>query len=112
MKFSVIIPVYNAEETLPRCLDSLLAQSGNNIEIILVDDGSTDSSAEICKKYAYLHPEIKYLEKENGGVASALNYGIQHMTGDYFAWLSHDDVFCKIKSACIRIYHSCTAENT
>ena len=91
MKFSVVIPVYNAEETLPRCLDSLLAQSGNNIEIILVDDGSTDSSAEICKKYAYFHPEIKYLEKENGGVSSARNAALEIAQGDYITFVDSDD---------------------
>ena len=91
MKFSVIIPVYNAEETLPRCLDSLLAQSDNNIEIILVNDGSTDSSGEICKKYASLHPEIKYLKKENGGVSSARNAALEIAQGDYITFVDSDD---------------------
>lgn len=91
MKFSVIIPVYNAEETLPRCLDSLLAQSGDNIEIILVNDGSTDSSAKICKKYAFLHSEIKYFEKENGGVSSARNAALDIAQGDYITFVDSDD---------------------
>ena len=96
MKFSVIIPVYNAEETLPRCLDSLLAQSSDNqssdnIEIILVNDGSTDSSGEICKKYASLHSEIKYFEKENGGVSSARNTALEIAQGDYITFVDSDD---------------------
>ena len=61
---SVIIPVYNAEKTLSKCLNSLLEQPHDSVEIILVNDGSTDSSDEVCKKYALLHPEIKYLKKE------------------------------------------------
>ena len=61
MKISVIIPVYNAEKTLSKCLDSLLEQSYDNAEIILVNDGATDASGEICKKYASLYPAFKYL---------------------------------------------------
>lgn len=91
MKISVIIPVYNAEKTLSKCLDSLLAQSCDNVEIILVNDGSTDSSAEICKKYASLHPEIKYLEKENGGVSTARNTALDIAKGDYITFVDSDD---------------------
>ena len=91
MKISVIIPVYNSEKTLPKCLDSLLSQSCDNIEIILVNDGSTDSSAEICKKYAFLHPEIKCLEKENGGVSTARNTALDIAQGDYITFVDSDD---------------------
>ena len=91
MKISVIIPIYNAEKTLPKCLDSLLTQSCDNIEIILVNDGSADSSAEICKNYASLHPEIKYLEKENGGVSTARNTGLDIAQGDYITFVDSDD---------------------
>lgn len=91
MKISVIIPVYNAEKTLPKCLDSLLEQSCDNIEIILVNDGSTDASGEICKKYASLHPEIKYLEKENGGVSTARNTALGIAQGDYITFVDSDD---------------------
>ena len=67
MKYSVIIPVYNAERTLRRCIDSLLAESYSDAEIILVNDGSKDSSGDICREYAAAHSKIKYIEKKNGG---------------------------------------------
>lgn len=92
-KISIIVPVYNGEKYLGQALDSALNQTYNNIEIIIVDDGSTDHSASIAKKYLKKHPNIiTYYKKKNGGVSSALNYGIKHMSGDYFAWLSHDDL--------------------
>ena len=65
MKFSVIIPVYKAENTLKRCVDSLIKQNRTDAEIILINDGSPDSSGEICKKYAELYNQVKYIEKEN-----------------------------------------------
>lgn len=91
MKFSVIIPIYNAEKTIAKCLDSLLSQDCNDTEIILVNDGSTDTSGEICKKYASIHPEIKYLEKENGGVSSARNTALNVAQGDYITFVDSDD---------------------
>ena len=93
-KVSVIIPAYNASDYLADAIDSALAQTYQNIEIIVVNDGSTDNGAtrKIAESYGN---KIKYYEKENGGVSSALNYGIQKMTGQYFAWLSHDDLMDK-----------------
>ena len=91
MKISVIIPVYNAEKTLSKCLDSLLEQSYDNAEIILVNDGATDASGEICKKYASLYPAIKYLEKENGGVSTARNIALDIAQGDYITFVDSDD---------------------
>ncbi len=91
MKISVIIPIFNAEKTLSKCLDSLLAQTCDNIEIILVNDGSTDSSAEICKKYASLYTEIKYLEKRNGGVSTARNAALDIAQGNYITFVDSDD---------------------
>lgn len=90
-KVSIIIPVYNGSNYLKDAIDSALNQTYKNIEIIVVNDGSTDSgkSEKVAKKYG---KKITYYEKENGGVSSALNYGIKKMTGDYFAWLSHDDL--------------------
>ena len=90
-KVSIVIPVYNGSNYLKYAIDSALAQTYKNIEIIVVNDGSTDDgkTKEIAKKYG---KKISYFEKENGGVSSALNYGIKKMTGEYFAWLSHDDL--------------------
>ncbi len=91
MKLSVIIPVYKAEDTICRCLDSLLNQPHDDVEIMLVNDGSPDSSGEICKKYASHHPEIKYLEKENGGVSTARNMALDTAQGDYITFVDSDD---------------------
>ncbi len=89
-KVSIIIPVYNGEKYVSLAIDSALRQTYDNIEIIVINDGSTDNTEEICKKYGN---EIKYIKKQNGGVSTALNIGIKEMTGDYFSWLSHDDLY-------------------
>lgn len=89
-KVSIIIPVYNGENYLNQAINSALDQTYNNIEILVIDDGSTDKTEEIAKKYG---DKIKYYKKENGGTSSALNYGITKMSGDYFSWLSHDDIY-------------------
>ena len=91
MKLSVIIPVYKAENTIRRCLDSLLNQPHDDVEIIVINDGSPDSSAEICRSYAEKHPEIRYIEKENGGVSTARNMGLDIARGDYVAFVDSDD---------------------
>lgn len=78
---SVIIPVYNAEKYLRRCLDSVQNQTYKNIEVILVDDGSTDGSPQICDEYAKNDFRIKAYHKKNGGVADARNYGLTKMSG-------------------------------
>lgn len=90
-KISIIIPVYNGKNYLKEAIDCALNQTYKNVEIIVVNDGSNDngSTRDIAKKYG---KKIKYFEKNNGGVSTALNYGIRKMTGDYFAWLSHDDL--------------------
>lgn len=87
---SIVIPVYNGANYLREAIDSALNQTYTNIEVVVVNDGSIDCGAtrEIALSYK---DRIRYFEKENGGVSSALNYGIQVMKGDYFAWLSHDD---------------------
>lgn len=87
---SIIIPVYNGEKYLKEAIDSALNQTYKNIEVIVVNDGSTDRSGEIAKSYS---SRIRYFEKQNGGVASALNLGIDKMRGYYFSWLSHDDKY-------------------
>lgn len=95
-KVSIIIPVYNGSNYLSEAIDSALAQTYKNIEIIVVNDGSNDNGAteKIAKSYG---KKIRYYKKENGGVASALNLGIKKMTGEYFSWLSHDDLYEKNK---------------
>lgn len=92
VKVSIIIPVYNGANFLADSIDSALAQTYKNIEIIVVNDGSNDRGAteKIAKSYGN---KIKYYKKTNGGVATALNLGIKKMTGDYFSWLSHDDMY-------------------
>lgn len=91
-KVSVIIPVYNVENYIERCLDSALNQTLQDIEIIVVNDGSTDSSKEKIESYMQKYEgKIKYLEKENGGLSSARNFGMPHATGEYIAFLDSDD---------------------
>ena len=91
-KVSIIIPVYNGENYLQEAIESALAQTYDNIEVLVVNDGSNDEGAteRIALSYG---DRIRYIKKENGGVASALNMGIKHMQGEYFSWLSHDDVY-------------------
>lgn len=89
---SVIIPAYNAENTIQKCLDSILhSLTDQNIEIICVDDGSTDTTLQLLKKYAQRYVFIHYIHKDNGGVGSARNVGLTHATGDYIAWVDSDD---------------------
>ena len=91
-KVSIIVPVYNVENYLIKCLDSLINQTLEDIEIIIVNDGSKDNSEEIIKQYENNYPQkIKYLKKENGGLSSARNYGLPHVTGEYVAFLDSDD---------------------
>lgn len=88
---SVIVPVYNVEEFLPACIESLMAQTYGNIEILLIDDGAKDSSGKICDSYASLDPRIKVIHKENAGVAEARNTGMENMSGEYFCFVDGDD---------------------
>lgn len=90
-KVSVIVPVYNVEKYIKKCLDSLVNQTLEDIEIIVVNDGSKDSSIDIVKEYAKKHNNIKLYEKENGGLSDARNYGLQFATGKYIAFLDSDD---------------------
>ena len=91
MDISVVIPVYNVEKYLRRCLDSVLHQVDVTKEIILVDDGSTDLSGKICDEYAEKHPEVKCLHISNSGPATAKNIGYDHATGNYIAFVDSDD---------------------
>ena len=90
-KVSIIIPVYNAEKYLSRCLDSILKQTYSNIEIILVDDGSEDKSSYLCDRYAILDRRIKAYHKSNEGVSIARNYGIENCNGEYIVFVDSDD---------------------
>lgn len=91
-KISVIVPVYNVEKYIERCLDSLLNQTLNDIEIIIVNDGSTDSSKKIICSYKEKYPErIIYLEKTNGGLSDARNYALPFAQGEYVTFLDSDD---------------------
>lgn len=94
---SIIIPVYNGSNYLKYAIDSALAQTYDNIEVIVVNDGSTDNgkTARIAKSYGN---SIQYIEKPNGGVSTAINLGIKKMHGEYFSWLSHDDAFLPNKT--------------
>ena len=89
---SIIIPVYNAEKYLKDCLDSIIAQTYTNWECLLIDDGSKDSSAQICDEYVSADSRFKVFHKENGGVSMARNYGISIASGSYICFLDSDDL--------------------
>lgn len=91
MKISVIIPVYNTEKYLKECVESVLAQTYHNLEILLINDGATDSSPQICESYAKQDVRIKLIHKENGGLSDTRNTGIKQCSGDYVLFLDSDD---------------------
>lgn len=91
MKFSLIVPVYNVEKYLCKCLDSILSQNYTDFELLLIDDGSTDKSGDICDEYSTLHKNIKVYHKENGGLSEARNYGLRYAKGDYIVFIDSDD---------------------
>ena len=88
---SIIVPIYNKEKYLEKCLDSILGQTYRDLEIILVDDGSTDNSLAICQRYAEKDPRIKIYHKPNGGVSSARNLGLEKSTGTLISFADPDD---------------------
>lgn len=88
---SIIVPIYNVEKYLRKCVDSLIRQTNTDIEIILVDDGSTDSSGNICDELSTIDARIKVIHKKNGGLSSARNAGIDVAKGDYLAFVDSDD---------------------
>lgn len=90
-KISVIVPIYNTEKYLKRCVDSILKQTHQNIEIILVDDGSTDACPLICDEYAQADDRVKVIHKSNGGLSSARNAGIDLASGEYIGFVDSDD---------------------
>lgn len=88
---SVIVPVYNVEKWVGRCLDSLLSQTKDNYEIIVVNDGSTDDSLNICRKYESKYTKIKVFSKLNGGLSDARNFGLNYASGNYVMFVDSDD---------------------
>lgn len=88
---SFIVPIYNVERYLQKCVDSILAQSYSNIEVVLVDDGSTDESVAICDSYANRDKRVQVIHKENGGASSARNEGLSFAHGSYIAFIDSDD---------------------
>ena len=91
MEFSLILPVYNVELYFKPCIDSLIGQTFSDFEVILVDDGSTDSSGKLCDEYAALDSRIRVVHQSNGGQASARNTGLDCATGDYVFFIDSDD---------------------
>lgn len=88
---SIIVPIFNMSKYLSKCIESILVQSYSNFELILIDDGSTDDSLNICKKYAQLDSRIVVLEKTNGGQGSARNLGLERAKGDFITFVDSDD---------------------
>ena len=88
---SVIVPVFNVADYLPQCVDSILSQDYGNLEVILIDDGSTDGSGEICDRYAALDSRVRAIHQKNGGAAAAKNAGLRLATGEYLAFADSDD---------------------
>ncbi len=88
---SIIVPVYDLEQYLPACIESVLRQTYGDFELILVDDGSTDGSLSVCRAYETKDPRIRVFHKENGGVSSARNFGLEHAAGEYISFVDGDD---------------------
>ena len=88
---SIVVPVYNVEELLPRCIDSILNQTKKNIEIILVDDGATDGNGAVCDQYAQKDDRIRVIHKKNGGLTSAWKAGAEVSAGRYLGFVDSDD---------------------
>ena len=98
IKVSIIIPVYNGENFLQKSLDSAISQTYNNIEILIINDGSDDNTEKIINEYQKNYKDkIKYFKKNNSGISETLNLGLKEMTGEYFSWLSHDDLYDRNK---------------
>lgn len=105
---SVVVPVYNSQDYLKKCMDSIVNQTYRNLDIILVDDGSTDNSGNICEEYAKKDNRIKVIHKKNGGNGDARNVGLENVSGDWIVWVDSDDV---INTRHIEILLSVALEN-
>ena len=100
-KISVIVPVYNTEKYLHRCIDSILAQTFEDFELLLIDDGSKDNSGAICDEYAARDSRVRVFHKENGGVSSARNLGLDNAVGEWIAWVDSDDYIAPNMYECL-----------
>lgn len=103
---SIVVPIYNVEKYIPECVDSIIAQTYENIEIILVNDGSTDNSGSVCEEYAKKDARIKVIHKKNGGLSDARNAGIKIAKGEYIGFVDSDDwietdMYEKLIKACL-----------
>ena len=111
---SIILPVYKVEKYIDKCMESLINQTYKNLEIILVDDGSPDNSGKLCDEWSKKDKRVKVIHKENGGVSSARNAGLDAATGDYIAFIDPDDwvdleTYEKMLNAIINGYVNSTA---
>ena len=88
---SIIVPIYNVEKYLRQCLDSIQNQTYQNFECLLINDGSPDNSADICREYVEKDSRFRYFEKENGGLSDARNHGIRQSKGSYLTFVDSDD---------------------
>ena len=88
---SIVVPVYNVEKYIEKCVNSITNQVYNNLEIILVNDGSTDNSGKLCDSLSKLDDRIKVYHKENGGLSDARNYGVERANGKYIGFVDSDD---------------------
>jgi len=109
-KISVIIPVYNMEKYLGECLDSILQQTLSDLEMIIINDGSTDSSLSIIREYQKRDSRIVVIDKANAGVGAARNDGIKAATGDYLAFMDPDDMYAS-ENVLLHLYQTAEAEN-
>lgn len=91
MRYSLIIPVFNSEKTVARCIESIVSQDFDDYEILLINDGSTDKSDALCKEFSEKYRTVKYFKKENGGVSSARNLGLEKASGKYVLFVDSDD---------------------
>ncbi len=98
---SIIVPIFNVEKELPRCIESIINQTYDDLEIVLVNDGSTDESQKICEEYADRDNRIRLINKANGGLSDARNYGIEHSIGEYLMLVDADDYI--EKDACEKL---------
>lgn len=108
-KISIIVPVYNTAKYLERCVDSIVAQTYADWELLLVDDGSTDRSGDICDRYAASDPRIQVFHKPNGGVSSARNLGLDHAKGEWITFVDSDD---KVKNTLCEIIYDYSTKNS
>ena len=99
--FSLIIPVYNCEKYIHECIDSIISQTFSNWELILVDDGSTDNSGDICQNYCESDNRIKYIKQENGGASKARNTGLDNAYGEFIIFIDSDDYYGSKDALCL-----------